>query len=119
MASKAEKNLMLLALLRAKGMEADPVYISTRSNGRPISVQPNINQFNHVLVRAKVGEEYQFFDLSSKFRAPDLLAPQCLNMEGFLVKDIGSDWIAIPKKTSSNVILQRLLYRKAVISRVH
>lgn len=108
MASKAEKNLMLLALLRAKGMKADPVYISTRRNGRPISVQPNINQFDHVLVRAKIGEEYQLLDLSSEFRVPDLLDPQCLNLEGFIVTDNGSDWIPIPNKLSANVVLSTI-----------
>ena len=52
-ADRAELNLMLVALLRSIGIEAEPVLTSTRSHGKLLTQHPIFDQFNYMLVRAK------------------------------------------------------------------
>lgn len=44
----ADINLMLTAMLRSAGLTANPVLVSTRSNG--IALFPNRNAFNYVIL---------------------------------------------------------------------
>jgi hypothetical protein len=52
----AEINLMLTAMLRYAGLNANPVLVSTRSNG--IAIFPNRTAFNYVIAAVENGSSY-------------------------------------------------------------
>jgi hypothetical protein len=58
----AEKNLLLLKLVQAAGIQAHPMLISTHDNGRVIRDKPGLIQFNHVIVRVKLEEQILCLD---------------------------------------------------------
>jgi hypothetical protein len=57
----AEINLMLTAMLRYAGLNANPVLVSTRSNG--IAMFPNRTAFNYVIAAVENGGNYTLLTL--------------------------------------------------------
>ncbi|MBE8727167.1 DUF3857 and transglutaminase domain-containing protein [Flavobacterium hungaricum] len=97
----ADINLMLTAMLRYAGLTANPVLISTRSNG--IAFFPNLSAFNYVITAVENGDEMILLDATDKYSAPNVLPLRALNWFGRLVrKDGTSENIDLaPKKTSA------------------
>jgi hypothetical protein len=84
----AEINLMLVAMLRRAGLNANPVLLSTRSNG--IASYPNLGGFNHVIAAVKMPTGIILMDATSKFATPGILPNEDLNRFGRMVMDDGS-----------------------------
>jgi hypothetical protein len=61
-------NLLLIAMLRRKGWQADPVVLSTRDHGYNLSSYPVLNKLNYVIARLKLGDNAWYLDASH----PDL-----------------------------------------------
>ena len=62
--SEAEINLLLVAMLRKAGLNADPVLLSTRSHGYAFSNYPIIDRFNYVVCRAMISDKPVYLDAS-------------------------------------------------------
>lgn len=62
--SEAEINLLLTAMLLKAGLEAEPVLLSTRSNGYTYPLYPLVDRFNYVISRVNLGGQYYFLDAS-------------------------------------------------------
>lgn len=60
----ADINLLLTAILRSKGFEAQPVLLSTTDNGKAYELYPLINRFNYVITRVRVDGDYILLDAS-------------------------------------------------------
>lgn len=102
----ADINLMLTAMLRYSGLTANPVLVSTRSNG--IALFPNRTAFNYVIAAVETPDGYILLDASEKFSTPNILPLRVLNWSGRLIrKDGTSEEInLIPQKASiDNVFL--------------
>ncbi|MFC0780483.1 DUF3857 domain-containing protein [Flavobacterium sp. HJSW_4] len=102
----ADINLMLTAMLRYSGLTANPVLVSTRSNG--IALFPNRTAFNYVIAAVETPNGYILLDASEKFSIPNILPLRVLNWSGRLIrKDGTSEEINLmPEKTSfDNVFL--------------
>jgi len=102
----ADINLMLTAMLRYAGLTANPVLVSTRSNG--IALFPNRTAFNYVIAAVETPNGYVLLDASEKFSTPNVLPIRVLNWYGRLIrKDGTSEEINLmPEKTSGdNVFL--------------
>ncbi|WP_114951055.1 DUF3857 domain-containing protein [Sphingosinicella terrae] len=56
------KTVMLVALLRALGIEAEPVLVSARMNDGLDQRLPQMGQFDHVIVRARIGGRSYWLD---------------------------------------------------------
>ncbi|NAS13991.1 DUF3857 domain-containing protein [Poritiphilus flavus] len=84
----ADINLMLAAMLREAGLEANPVLISTRDNGIPLF--PTREGFNYVVVALELGESMLFLDASNKYTKPNLLPIRALNWMGRVIKKDGT-----------------------------
>lgn len=80
----ADINLLLLAILQEAGLEANPVLISTRSNGVPLF--PTMEGFNYVIASVQLGEGTVLLDASNKYTKPNLLPTRALNWLGRLIK---------------------------------
>ena len=94
--TSGEINLILLAMLRYAGVQADPVLISTRENGFIRKGFPEVSQFNRVIVQATIDNQAVLIDATDPILPFDYLPTQCLNGEGFLI--LGEDkmkWIEI------------------------
>ena len=89
--NSAEINLYLLALLRAGGIEATPVLISTRGHGSIKVDYPFDHFFNHVLVLVGSGEKAYLADASNRLTAYNRIPSLCINGRGLLVEE-GVNW---------------------------
>ena len=96
----AEINLMLTAMLRYAGLNANPVLMSTRSNG--ISFFPNRTAFNYVIAAVENGDDMVLLDASDTFSEPDVLPFRALNWLGRLIRKDGTSAAVdlMPKKPS-------------------
>lgn len=94
----AEINLWLIGLLKAAGVEADPVLLSTRTNGKPVKNFPLLNQFNNVICAVNSGREVILMDAVGRehILPYDLLPPEDLNYIGLRIQPDETNWIDIP-----------------------
>jgi len=75
----SEINLLLTAMMKYEGIEADPVILSTRTNGYTYSLYPILSRFNYVVTRVGIeGNEY-YLDASEPGLGFDHLPVQCYN----------------------------------------
>jgi transglutaminase-like putative cysteine protease len=97
----AEINLMLTAMLRYAGLTANPVLVSTRSNG--IALFPSRTGFNYVIASVETPSGNMLLDASDKFSTPNVLPFRALNWTGRLIrKDGTSDVVDLMPKVNSN-----------------
>jgi hypothetical protein len=84
--NSADINLILLAAMQNAGLNANPVILSTRSNGTPASeLYPVLSEYNYVIVRIMIGEATYLLDATDKFLPFGLLPIHCLNGSGRLL----------------------------------
>lgn len=94
--NSASINLLLIALLREAGVEANPVLLSTRSHEKPYKEFPIIDQFNQLIVHVeKSNNQSLFLDAGNILRPMGILNPEDLNENGWLLKKKGSQWLNI------------------------
>ncbi|PIF31593.1 transglutaminase superfamily protein [Flavobacterium sp. 9] len=98
----ADINLMLTAMLRYSGLTANPVLVSTRSNG--IALFPNRNAFNYVIAAVETEQGNILIDASEKFSTPNVLPLRVLNWSGRLIRKDGTsqEIDLMPRKPSSD-----------------
>lgn len=100
----ADINLMLTAMLRYAGFAANPVLVSTRSNG--IAFFPNRTAFNYVIAAVETPQGNILLDASDKFSVPNVLPLRVLNWNGRLIRKDGSsaEVNLMPKVLSNDII---------------
>jgi len=98
----AEINLMLTAMLRFAGFNANPVLISTRDNG--ITYFPNRTAFNYVIAAVETSEGLILLDATEKYSVPNVLPLRDLNWTGRLIRKDGTsiEVDLMPKTLSQN-----------------
>lgn len=90
----ADINLNLISMLREAGFEANPVLISTVSNGIPYF--PSRHAFNYVVASVHTAEGTILLDASKTNTIPNILPESALNFNGREIKPNGqSDWIKL------------------------
>lgn len=88
----ASINLMMISMLREAGLDANPVLVSTKSNGTPLF--PTRNGFNYVVAAVTFPDGYVLLDASEPYSLPNMLPPRALNWQGRLIKKNGSStWL--------------------------
>lgn len=85
----AEINFMLISLLRELDINADPVVLSTRSNGMVMETIPLINAFNYVIAYVKIGEKEYLLDATDPYVKIGMLPQHALNGLGRLLPSKG------------------------------
>ncbi|WP_308990706.1 DUF3857 domain-containing protein [Mariniflexile litorale] len=100
----AEINLMLTAMLRYAGLNANPVLVSTRHNGIPLF--PTLDGYNYVVSAIETSNGVILLDATSKYSTPNILPIRTLNWEGRIVRDDkSSSTISLyPKEKSKNIV---------------
>lgn len=100
----AEINLMLVAMLRQLGIAANPVLVSTRSNG--ISFFANRTAYNYVVCAIESNNDIVLLDATDKNALPNILPIRALNWYGRIVRENGSSAQVdlMPKTASKDVV---------------
>jgi hypothetical protein len=100
----AEINLMLTAMLRHAGVEANPVLVSTRAN--KVALFPSTSAFNYVIVAVDIDGKRMLLDATSKSAMPNILPTRAINWVGRLIKkDTTSEPVDLsPQGISKEVI---------------
>jgi hypothetical protein len=93
--SSSDINLMLVALMRELGLDADPVILSTRSNGMVHPAQIMLGQFNYVIASAKIGDKTYLLDATEKNCPYTVLPERCINGQGRIISATRPGWIDI------------------------
>jgi hypothetical protein len=101
----AEINLMLTAMLRYVGLTANPVLVSTRSNG--IALFPNRTAFNYVIAAVETPNGLVLLDATDRFSTPNVLPLRALNWVGRLIRNDGTsiEVDLMPKIPSNDVVM--------------
>lgn len=84
MGNAADINLAMFALFKEAKLEAWPIMLSTRSNGKHPGT-PTTAKFNNLVIDVKLGERHIFFDATSKNHTADIIAFDDLNHVGLKV----------------------------------
>lgn len=94
-------NLMLVSMLRSAGINAQPVLISTRSNGIPLF--PTLDGFNYVIASAEIGGNEILLDATDPFAVPNILPQRTINWVGRkIAKDGRSEMIGLTPRTKAS-----------------
>ncbi|MEP2026998.1 hypothetical protein, partial [Reichenbachiella sp.] len=85
--SAADLNLYFIGLLRASGLQADPVILSTRQHGKVYKEYPLANRFNYVVALVNLGDQILLLDVTQPKLPYYLLPMKCLNDFGLVVSE--------------------------------
>jgi transglutaminase-like putative cysteine protease len=91
----ADINLMLVALLREAGLDANPVILSTRDHGRLLKSYALLNKFNYVIAHVNLNGKDYLLDATDPVIGHGMLPTRCLNGEGWLVNEKSGRWISL------------------------
>lgn len=80
--NEAEINILLIAMLRKAGVAADPVMLSTRSNGYAHAIYPLMDRINYVIARVQIGDSTFYLDASRPRMGFGRLHYDCYNTNG-------------------------------------
>lgn len=100
----AEINLMLTAMLRYAGFEANPILVSTRSNG--ISLFPSKSAYNYIIAGVELNNQVVLMDATNKFSSPDILPIRDLNWFGRIIRknESSAEIDLMPKSNSKDIV---------------
>lgn len=93
--SVADINLFMIGLLRAANIDANPVIISTRGNGKINSDYPFQHYFNYVIANVKLDKGEIMADASTPLLGFNELPLRCINDKGMLLKDKEEVWLNV------------------------
>ncbi|TDE55561.1 DUF3857 domain-containing protein [Flavobacterium sp. GT3P67] len=105
----AEINLMLTAMLRYAGINANPVLLSTRANG--VALFPNRTAFDYVIAAVEVNDGLVLLDATEKYSVPNVLPLRDLNWFGRLIRKDGTSTEVdlMPKALSKESTIMNLV----------
>lgn len=93
----ADINLMLTAMLRFANINANPMLVSTRSNGVPLF--PATGGFNYVVSVVEMPNDILVLDATDQFATPNVLPVRAINWQGRIIRETGSsEWIDLTPK---------------------
>ncbi|GAB3580896.1 DUF3857 domain-containing protein [Hymenobacter daeguensis] len=90
--NSADINLLLVATLRAAGIEANPVLLSTRRHGQLVVDFPLASRFNYVVAHVALPDGRDLLlDATEPLLPSGMLPERCLNQVGRLVMPEGKE----------------------------
>lgn len=108
--TNSDINFLLLSMLKSLKIEAYPVLISTRDNGKINPFYPFVKQFNHVLIVVNLGSQFILLDALGKGIEFEMIPRNNLNKVGFLIDKDRWGWMDIsPKKGIERYVFGRIL----------
>lgn len=116
--NSADINLMLIGMLRLAGIKADPVILSTRSNGSINPYSAMIRQFNYVLAYVYADGQYFLVDATDPLRPFNVLPFECLNDAGRLIAGSSSRFVDLKnsEKNGTSTVINLVMDDDACMS---
>jgi hypothetical protein len=100
----ADINLYLINMLKAAGVDANPMVIATRSYGKIIKSYPLLSQFNRLIAYVKLNERSFFMNAINEYRPYKFPALEDYVDEGFVLKKDSSEWVNININHNSSTL---------------
>jgi hypothetical protein len=106
----AEINLLLTAMMKYASIDADPVILSTRSNGYTFPMYPILSKFNYVICRVLIDGKTYYLDASEPHIGFGHLPLRCYNGHARVVNktadaiELSSDGVTETKITTLFII---------------
>lgn len=102
-----EINLILVNLLKDADLNAHPVLVSTRDNGRVNTSRAGFDQFNKVMAYVSINEINYVLDATDKYTPANLIPYDVASTEGLVIEKIATNewgWKTLwePKKLFTN-----------------
>lgn len=110
--SSAEINLFLIGMLRAAGLNANPVLISTRDHGQIKVDYPYTSLFNYVIVMVEFGNKKILTDGTEPLLAYARIPSKCINHKGLVFSDEGEAWINLTSSIAFPSVSHKLFLLK-------
>jgi hypothetical protein len=101
--NNADINLFTIGLLNSFGIEAHPVLISTRNNGKIKNDYPFVHFFNYVIIHAIVDDEIVLTDATDVLNQNNRIPIRCINDKGLLVKKGPVEWFGLDFNIPSEI----------------
>jgi len=93
--NSADINFILIAMLRSQKIKADPVILSTRSNGPINQLQAMEQQFNYVVAYVMADGNFYLVDATDPLRPFNLLPSECVNGYGRQISKYESNFVEL------------------------
>jgi hypothetical protein len=104
--SSADINALLVSMLRAADIQADPVILSTRDHGMVHPVYPILDKFNYLAAVANIDGNVLLLDATEKNLPAGVLPTRCINHKGRVISENYSDWVSLePTRSSQRFIM--------------
>ncbi|MDM1548886.1 DUF3857 domain-containing protein [Empedobacter falsenii] len=100
--NSADINLMLTAMLRKAGLDANPIVLSTLQNGIINYSFPSRSKLNYVIVGTTIDNEFYLMDATDKNAQINLLPIRAINDRGFMVNDKGIKEVPLRNSVMTN-----------------
>jgi hypothetical protein len=91
--NNADINIILIGMLRGLNIKADPVILSTRSNGSINKVAAMTQQFNYLVANVFANGDNYIVDATDPLRPFNMLPFDCLNGSGRQISEFDSRFI--------------------------
>lgn len=101
--SSAEINLYLTGMLRAAGLEANPVLISTRGHGKIKDEFALVSFFNASVVMVNIEGSYYLVDGTDPLLPFGWLPAECINEKGLIITKNSESWIDLSAEPISSI----------------
>lgn len=99
--SSADINLLTIGLLNAVGINAFPLIISTRDNGKIQYNYPFVDFFNSVLIFAEIEGKQTLSDATDLFLSNQSIPSNCINDKGLIIQKEKQDWVNLFSRVAS------------------
>jgi hypothetical protein len=96
-------NLFLTGALRAAGINASPVLISTRSHGKIKVDYPFAHFFNSTIALAKLSNGMLLLDATDPNCPFNIIPVECINEKGLVVEKNSGQWVELSSAVTSYV----------------
>lgn len=110
--NSADLNLLVVGLLNASGIEAFPLLLSTRNNGKIKADYPYLSAFNYVLIATNIDDKLILSDATEVLCQNDRIPFRCLNDKGLLIKPGEVEWVSlqgsIPSETATIISIDSI-----------
>ncbi len=97
----AELNLFAIGALKAAGIKAHPLLLSTRNHGKIHRSYPFSNSFNYVSILMENDGKLVMSDISEPLLSFDRLPPRCINDLGLIIEEDKENWIDLSNASFS------------------
>ena len=120
--NSADIALLLISMLQAADLDAHPLLLSTRDNGKIQNMYPMRDQFNHVIAYVEIDGDVYLLDATNPLYPVNVLPYNTLNERGLLMKRGEITWVPLEPsvKYARNISGTVDLYNDARLSaRIH